>query len=343
MKAAVYKGERRVSIEERSTPEPRNDEVLVRVRAVGICGSDVHGFEGKIPERRPPGIIMGHEAAGEVAAVGSGVEAFTVGDRVVVNPLVACGRCFFCRHGWFHLCDNAFTIGSAIRVFRDGAMCEYIAISPGQLYPLPKEMSFEEGAAVEPASNAVHVLERAELEVGGSVVVIGTGTVGLMAVQAARLAGAGKVIAVDISESRLECARSLGANKTINPEKANPVEIVLAETERRGADIAVEAAGFASTYRSCLETVRKRGKIMALGFIEPEVAFAMKALIYREISVIGCTGFTYELPKTISLIAQGKLNVKPLITHSFPLEEAQQAFETAIDRGAGAIKVVLRL
>jgi len=341
MKAAVLKGTGEIAIEERPLPHPAEGEVVVRVRAAGICGSDVHGFEGKIPKRRPPGIIMGHEAAGEVAEVGTASGGFKPGDRVAIHPTTSCRECFACSRGWFHLCDSMITLGSAMRVFHDGVLCEYLAVPHHQLHRLPEEASFEMGVMVEPASNAVHLLDRGDLEVGGVIAVFGTGTIGLLVVQAARLAGARKVIAVDINPFRLERARELGAEVVVNAKERDPLEAIREETDGRGADVAVEAAGFTTTYLQSVEAVRKRGKVLALGFIDPEVTFPMRTVIYREISIVGCCGFTHEVETALALIASSRLQVKPLITHTFPLDAAQQAFQTAADPAADSIKVLV--
>jgi 2-desacetyl-2-hydroxyethyl bacteriochlorophyllide A dehydrogenase len=233
------------------------------------------------------------------------------------------------------------TLGSAMQVFHDGALCEYLAVPHRQLHRLPPEASFEMGAIVEPASNAVHLLDRGAVEVGSVIVVFGTGTIGLLVVQAARLAGARKVIAIDINPFRLQRARELGADVVVNAQDKDPLAAIQAETDGRGADVAVEAAGFSATYRQCVEAVRKRGKVLALGFIEPEATFPMHSVIYRELSIIGCSAFSHEVATALALIACGHLQVKPLITHTFPLDAAQEAFETAADPAANSIKVLI--
>jgi L-iditol 2-dehydrogenase len=341
VKAAVLKGTGQIAIEERPVPRPAAGEALVRIRASGICGSDVHGFQGRIPDRRPPGLVMGHEAAGEITETGSGAAGFKPGDRVAINPLIPCLQCYPCRRGWFHMCDSMITLGSAMRVFHDGAMCEYLAVPVRQLHRLPPEVSFELGAVAEPASNAVHLLDRGSPELGSVIAVFGVGAIGLLVVQTAKIAGARKVIAVDVNPFRLQRARELGAELVVNARQQDPVEVIRAETGGRGADLAVESAGFSSTYRQCTEAVRKRGKVLALGFMEPEAAFPMRSLIYRELSIIGCTAFSHEVDTALALMASGRLQAKPLITHTFPLEAAQKAFQTAADPAADSIRVLI--
>ncbi len=341
MKAAVLKGPKKIAVEERPVPKVAEGEALVRIRASGICGSDVHGFLGIIPKRRPVGLVMGHEAAGEIAEVGPGVSGFSPGDRVAINPLIPCGTCYSCRRGWFHICDSMITLGSAMQVFHDGTLCEYVAVPTAQLYRLPESVGYDAGAAAEPAGNAVHLLRRGTVDLGSTIAVFGAGAVGLMVVQAARLSGAHKVISIDVSPFRLEIALKLGADVVVDARQQNPIDAIVRETNGAYADIAVEAAGLAVTYRQCVEAVRKRGKVIALGFMEPEVTLPIRNVIYRELSIIGSTAFTYEIETVLTLFASGKLNPQPLITHTYPLDAVQEAFETAANPGAGSIKVMV--
>jgi 2-desacetyl-2-hydroxyethyl bacteriochlorophyllide A dehydrogenase len=276
-----------------------------------------------------------------VAEAGSAVSRFKAGDRVAVNPLIPCGECDACAHGWFHMCDAMVTFGSAMRVFHDGFMADYAAVPQRQLARLPDGVSFKEGAVVEPAGNAVHLLNRAVLETGGSVAVFGAGTIGLLVIQVARMAGARQVIAVEPNSFRLAQARACGADLAVDPHAEDPVAAILAATGGRGVDVAAETAGFASTYRACLEVARKRGTVAAFGFNEPEVTFPLRRLIFREVSIIGCTAFTYEIETALALMAGGRLDVRTLVTHTFPLERAQEAFQTAADAGSRSIKVLV--
>ena len=247
MKAAVIQGARSLVVEHRPDPTPGPGEVLVRIRSTGICGSDIHGFEGLIPDRRPPGLIMGHEAAGEIEQTGEGVEKWRAGDRVAIDPQVSCGACNSCLRGWGHLCDNRFNLGSSMLVFKHGTLCELISLPERQIHRMPDEVSYDEGAMVEPASCALHIFNRARLEVGAATVIIGTGAIGLIAVQVAKLMGGGKVIGVDRSAERLELARGFGADVLVNSSEEDPVDRILKETDGVGADAVVEAVGKSQT------------------------------------------------------------------------------------------------
>lgn len=341
MKAAVIQGPFVMKVEQRPDPEVGEDDVLVRVRAAGICGSDLHGFQGLSKDRRKPGLIMGHEAAGEVAAVGKKVTGLKKGDRIVIDPQRACGQCYACRNGWANLCDNMLVIGSSMRQFLNGAMCEYIAIPSRQIHRLADGVSFQEGAMLDPIGNALHIFGRSGVQIGDIVAIFGAGTIGLIAVQTARIKGVGKIISVDISAKRLKLAKQFGADIVVNSSIDDPVGVILGETNGRGADLVVEAVGHSVTYGNCVKSVRKRGKVMALGFLESEITIPIQPLLFREISIVGCTGFVFECDTALDLLAQGKLNVKPIITHEFPIDDVQLAFTTACDPKADALKTMV--
>jgi L-iditol 2-dehydrogenase len=341
MKAAVIAGANSMKVMEVETPAAGAGEVLVKVRAVGICGSDIHGFKGLIPHRRPVGLIMGHEACGEVVEVGRGEKRWAKGDRAAIDPQLSCGECYFCRRGWTNLCEKMSGIGSAMRGFRHGAMCEYVALPAMQLNRVPDGLTYAEGAMFEPAAHALHLFNRASVSVGETVVIVGAGTIGLVAVQVARLRGAGRIIAVDILPERLKLAAKLGADVTIDSSSGDPLPQVLEHTNGRGADIAVEAVGLSVTYDICLRSVRKRGTLLALGFADEKICLPSQKLLFSEISVLGCTGFSHESEVVLGLIAARKLDVRPLITHTFSLDDAQLAFETASNPDSNAIKVMI--
>jgi L-iditol 2-dehydrogenase len=343
MKAAVIRGPLSMKIEERPVPSVKENEVLVRVRAAGICGSDIHGFLGNSGKRRLPGLIMGHEAAGEVFELGSEVAGFAKGDRVAIDPQISCGQCVPCREGYANLCDNMMAIGSSMRKFCDGAMCEYIALPSRVLHKLAADVSFAEGAMVEPIANALHVMSRAGLKIGDTLAIFGAGTLGLILVQLAVLSGAGRIISIDVSEKRLAMAKGFGANVLVRADREDSVARVLEETNGMGADIVIEAAGPSVTYSAAIRSVRKRGKVAALGFSQAEVEIPVQSLLFREITIIGCGGFTSECETGLALLARKQLDVKPLITHEFPLDDVQLAFTKASDPSAGAVKIMILL
>ncbi|MFB9276050.1 zinc-dependent alcohol dehydrogenase [Cohnella cellulosilytica] len=341
MKAAVISAPYRFNIEDREAPSPASGEVLIRVRAVGICGSDVHGMEADGGSRRPPGLIMGHEAAGEIVAVGAGVDGWKAGDRVALNPQLYCGHCHACRRGWPNLCENGVTLGSARKQLTHGAMREYIAVPTRQIYKLPDNLSFDEGATLDFVGNAFHVMNRSNSQLGDCFLVIGTGAIGLVAVQLARLRGAGKIIAVDTSPAKLELARKFGADRVVNPLTEDVLAAVKEETDGYGADVVLEMVGLPSTYETAVRAAKMQGTVMALGFAANEVTLPIQPLLFNEVTIVGCTGFSFEGPVVLDMIADGRIDVKPLITHEYPLEDIERGFEALLDKKSDAIKVII--
>lgn len=341
MRAAVFTAPYTFEIQERPTPTPRENEVLIAIKSVGICGSDIHPYMGDGIERRQPGIIMGHEASGIVHTVGQGVTAWKAGDRVIINPQIRCGHCEMCRQGHYHLCDHMLLIGSSMRRFLDGAMCEFITMPQDQLLSLPDTVSFDEGTLLDPLGNAIHVVNRGEVKLGDCVVILGAGTIGLLIAQTARLAGAAKVIVIDVVPEKLELAKQVGADAVFDSRDSTVAEQIKAMTGGQGADVVIEAVGIGATYAMSMDLVKKRGTVVALGFAQAEIPFPLKQLVYNEVRILGSTGYVTECAATIELLEKKKLTLAPLITHTFPLEEIGTAFNTLCDRQACAIKVIL--
>lgn len=341
MKAAVFRGPFKFELCERERPVPKEGEVLVRIRAVGICGSDLHPYKGNGVDRREPGIIMGHEAAGDVEAIGEGVTRWKRGDRVAINPQINCGECSMCKKGFPHLCDRSLLIGSSMRGFLDGAMCEYITISEKQLYILPDEVSYDYGTFLDPLGNAIHLINRAGVKLGDQVVIIGTGTIGLLAVQTAKLAGAVKVIAVDLSDYKLERAKQVGADVCLNSKDPKFIEKVMIETNGIGPDVVVEAVGISTTYNLALQICRKRGVVIALGFTKPEIELNIQQIVYKELHVLGSTGYADECGTTLEYLRKNLVDIESVITHRFPLERVKEGFDELCRPDSNAIKVIL--
>ena len=339
MKAAVLRGEKRIEIEDRPVPEIGEREVRVAVRSVAICGSDLHGFQGAIPDRRPVGLTMGHELAGVVAETGRSVTHVKDGDRVAVDPQISCGRCGPCRNGWRNICENVEILGSAMRGYREGANAEFVAVPGENVYGMPDALPFDEGAMAEPVGNAIHLVRRTGVKSGSRVVVIGTGAIGLVALQAAKAAGAEKVTTVDISAFKRDLALQLGADEALDPMAGDVVAQVRDDTDGAGVDIVLECCGIAQTYRMAIDLARKRGVVGVFGFLDEEIAFPMRSIIFSELTLIGSTGFFWPDDPALEMMAERQVDVRPLITHTFRLEQAQEAYESA--ESPGAIKVVI--
>ncbi len=342
MKAAVIRNApRRICIEDVPCPQAGEGEVLVHVKACGLCGSDVHGFLDENSKGRVEGLIMGHEPAGVVAACGEGAERFRPGDRVVIDPQFSCGTCYACRHAWYNICEEGGIIGSALRGFHNGAMAEYVAVKERHLHRLPDAMSFEEGALMEPVSNAIHAVNRAGIKLGDRVAVMGAGTIGLCMIQAAKAAGAGAIAAIDVSDYHLEMARELGADYTVNSRSCDPIQAVKELFGGIGADVTIEAVGLGETYRQATLMTRKRGTFVFFGAAKETAELHLYPILHRELNVVGCTGFDVELDTGLSLVSTGKIRVKPLITHTFSILDTARAIQTAVERPGEVLKAVL--
>ncbi len=342
MKALVLKEYRRFAIEDIAIPDLQPDEVLIRVRACGICGSDVHGMDGSSGRRIPP-IVMGHEAAGEIAKIGSAVTGWEIGDRVTLDSTIYCGECWYCRRGQVNLCENRRVLGvSCAEYRRHGAFTEFVAVPQRILYRLPDNLSFEQAAMVEAVSVAAHAVKRTPLEKGASTVVVGTGMIGLLVVQMLRVAGCKQIIAIDLDESRLALAAKFGATQTFKAGNSDVPEKIRALTDGRGADAAFEVVGLPQTVKTAIDCVRKSGSVTLVGNLKPQVDLPLQSVVTRELSLIGTCASAGEYPACLDLIAGGKINVTEFISATAPLEEGPQWFERLYAGENGLMKVLLK-
>jgi len=342
MKSLLLSAYNHLEIADFPAPEPGPDEVLVRVEACGICGSDVHGYDGSSGRRIPP-IVMGHEAAGTVAAVGANVKGHAVGDRVTFDSTVFCGTCIFCQRGDVNLCDNRQVIGVSCGDYRrHGAFAEYVAIPQRILYHLPDNLSFAEAAMLEAASVALHAVRVSEVKDGETTLVIGAGMIGLLTLQAARALGCARVMIADIDASRLELARNVGADEILDSSGAELVAEVLKRTEGRGVDLAFEAVGRNETVNTAIDCTRKGGTVTLIGNIQPEVALPLQKVVTRQLRLQGSCASAGEYPQAIELIANGKIVVSPLITAIARLEEGPRWFARLHAREPNLMKVIVQ-
>jgi L-iditol 2-dehydrogenase len=322
-------------------PEPAADEVLLRVEACGICGSDVHGYDGSSGRRIPP-IVMGHEAAGTVAAVGGAVTEWKPGDRVTFHSTLFCGACDYCKRGQLNLCDHRSLVGVSIPEFRrDGAYAEYIAVPARAVYRLPDSLGFPEAAMLEAVSVALHAVKVTELEGGETALVIGAGMIGLLTLQALRVAGVSRILIADIDETRLEQARRLGVDAALRLTGAALVEEVQRLTGGRGVDAVLEAVGRNETVNAGIDALRKGGTITLIGNIQPEVTLPLQKVVTREIRLQGTAAIADEYPQAIELVAGGRIQVKPMISAVAPLAEGPEWFRRLYAHEPGLMKVVL--
>jgi L-iditol 2-dehydrogenase len=341
MKSLLLSSYNNLEIAEMPVPAVGASEVLVRVEACGICGSDVHGYDGGSGRRIPP-IVMGHEAAGTVASVGSGVTGFVVGDRVTFDSTVYCGECAFCKRGEVNLCDNRQVIGVSCGDYRrHGAFAEYVAVPQRILYQLPDGIAFSEAAMLEAASVALHAVRVSDVKSGETALVIGAGMIGLLTLQAAHALGCAKVLIADIDETRLKLARDVGADATLFGSGEKIVAEVMKLTSGRGVDITYEAVGRNETVATAIDCTRKGGTVTLIGNIRPEVTMPLQKVVSRQLRLQGSCASAGEYPQAIELIAAGKIKVGPLITAVAPLEDGPRWFSRLHAGEPNLMKVIL--
>ena len=341
MKALLYT--QPYTFEYTDVPDPTvgDDDVLVRVKACGICGSDVAGHTGKTGRRLPP-LVMGHEAAGVVERVGRNVSGFTAGDRICFDSTVYCNQCPACKQGLFNRCVKRQVLGVSVPEFkRDGAFAELLAVPHWICARLPDPMSFVQAALLEPASIGVHAASRAPITSSDTVVVIGAGTIGLFILQAAKLRGAKTVVACDLNEFRLGLARQVGADVCIHSGKTDLRQEILKITEGRGADVVLEAVGFGETFRQAVSLARTGGHVVAIGNLQKEVEFNLQELVSRELTFTGSYASSGEFRTCIDLIASSQINVAPLVSEVLPLSEGPAAFKRLLEAKENLLKIVL--
>lgn len=340
MKALVLEAYNHLVYEDVPEPTIADDEVLIEVKACGICGSDVHGMDGSTGRRIPP-VIMGHEAAGVIREVGSAVTGWGPGERVTFDSTIYCGECFYCRSGQVNLCENRRVLGVSPGTYRQhGAFAELVAVPARILYRLPGAVSFIQAAMLEPLSVAFHAVSLPRIKLGDSAVVVGAGMIGLLVIRALRLAGCGQIIAVDLDETRLAAARTFGADVGLISGPDAPAR-VQALTEGRGADLGFEVVGVTAAVQTALASVRKGGSLTLVGNLSPTVELPLQSVVTRQIALYGSCASSGEYPACIEMLARGAVDVGPLVSAVAPLSEAAGWFERLYRREAGLMKVIV--
>ena len=344
MKALLLTAPSTLAIVDFPTPAIADDEVLVRIHACGICGSDFHGWDGSSGRRQAP-LIMGHEAAGEIVATGPRVEKWRAGDRVTFDSTIYCGVCHFCCQGQINLCENRRVVGVSPTEYKQhGAFAEFVAVPSRILYRLPDTLPFDQAAMIEPVSIAVHAVQRITIAATDTVVVVGSGMIGLLIVQALRWAGAKRIVAVDLAENRLTLARRLGATHTFNPSTSDVAAEVARLTEGLGADAAFEVVGLTPTVNLAIAVLKRSGSCVLVGNLSPKTQdFPLQAVVTKEITVTGTCSSAGEYPLCLDLIARGVIDVKPMIETVAPLEDGAAWFEKLSAKDGGKyMKVILQ-
>ena len=338
MKAAVFYGPNQpLKIEEVPTPEPGPGQLLIKTAACGVCHTDLHYIDHGVPTFKKPPLILGHEPSGTVAALGANVSSFKEGDKVLLPAVLTCGQCAFCRTGRENICLSMVMFGNNI----DGAYAEYVLAPAKDTFHLPNEIPLQEGSIIADAiSTPFHAIKnRAEVKPGDSVVVLGCGGVGINLVQVAAAVG-GFVIAVDISSEKLNWAKKLGADVTINPKEDEQWTKTVRKLTGGGADIAIEAIGNPSTIETAFASLRAGGRLVVLGYTHKDISLNAGKIMYREMEIVGSLGCRpVDYPKLIELCRMGKIKVKDLVTSRFTLDQINDAFDV-LRKGEGLRSII---
>jgi len=343
MKALLLSEYNKLEMTDLAGPVPGPDELLIQVAACGICGSDVHGYDGSTGRRIPP-IVMGHEAAGVVVAAGAEVRGYAPGDRVTFDSTVFCGTCEYCRTGDVNLCNDRQVIGVSCGEYRRaGAFAELLTVPARVAYHLPEGLSFPEAAMLEAVSVALHGVAVSEMKGDETVLVIGAGMIGLLLLQAARATGLGSahVFVSDVDASRLQLAASMDAEETFLASGAQLTAEIMKRTSGRGVDVVLEAVGRDETIATAIDCVRKGGTVVLVGNISPQVNLPLQKVVSRQIRLQGSCASAGEYPEAMQLMAAGRIKVAPLITAVAPLADGPSWFERLHSREPNLMKIVL--
>jgi L-iditol 2-dehydrogenase len=341
MKALVLTAYNEFMFSEVPQPELASDEVLVRVKSCGICGSDVHGMDGSTGRRKPP-VIMGHEAAGVIESVGNAVSEWQAGDRVTFDSTIYPLADWYTRKGLYNLSENRKVLGVSCDEYRrNGAFAEYVNVPQHILYKIPEEVSFDHAAMVEPAAVALHAISLSPFACSDTVLVVGAGMIGLFIVQLLRATGAGTIIAIDPLDDRLEMARELGADCVDKPDGSRWRACAKENTAGRGADLAFDAVGNSSAIRTAIDQLRNNGCLTLVGNLAKAAEIPLQYVVTRQIRLQGSCAICGEYPAVLDLIKQGRLTMGRLLSATAPLSEGAKWFQRLQAKEPGLLKVVL--
>lgn len=343
MKVAVMNGIGKMGFEERDIPEPKADEVLVKLEYVGICGSDLHYYEtGAIGDYvvKPP-FVLGHEPGGTVVEVGKNVTHLKVGDRVALEPGKTCGHCEFCKQGKYNLCPEVVFFATPPV---DGVFQEYVAHEADLCFKLPENVSTLEGALIEPLAVGFHAAIQGDAHLGQKAVVMGAGCIGLVSMMALKARGVSEVYVVDIMEKRLEKAMELGASGVINGAREDVLERVKELTDNKGMDLVIETAGTEITTRQAIHMAKKGSVIVLVGYSKSgEMKLPMSLVLDKELTFKTVFRYRHIYPMAIDAVASGKVNLKGIVTNIFTLDEAQKAMDYSVNNKADIVKAVIKI
>ena len=343
MKVAVMEGIGKMAVVQRPVPEPKDDEVLVKVEYVGVCGSDLHYYEsGAIGNYvvQPP-FVLGHEAGGTVVKVGAGVTHLSVGDKVALEPGKTCGKCEFCREGKYNLCKDVIFFATPPV---DGVFQEYVAHEAALCFKIPDNMDTMEAALIEPLAVGFHAARQGGARLGQTAVIFGAGCIGLVSMMACMAMGITKVYVVDVMDNRLKKAEELGASAVINGKNEDAAERIMALTNGRGADLAIETAGTEITANQAIHTVRKGANIVMVGYSKSgKMNLEMSLALDKEVTFKTVFRYRHIYPMAIEAVASGKVRVKDIVTNIFTLDDIQNAMDQSVSNKAEIVKSVIKI
>ena len=344
MKALRFTEPNKFSYDEVQTPKIKEDEVLIKIKRVGICGSDLDLLSGDMPHIKNGfttyPLIPGHEWSGQIVEIGSKVKEFQVGDRVVGDVSIGCGSCDHCREGKFNLCPNRVVTGSYRN--KDGAYAEYMTMPYRHVYKIPDNISYDEAALIEPAATSYYGVQRGRISFGETVLVIGDGPIGLTSLQCAKAAGASKVLLVGSWDEKLNIGKELGASDIFNYHNGSISSWVKSITGGMGVDVVIESSGSASTVDECLLSLKPGGRIVLLSlYSKYSFETRINDIIIKDCDVIGVLASRNTFRPTLAMMSNGTIKAKPLITHHFKLEEFSKALQIITDRKECRIKMLL--
>ena len=343
MKVAVMLGIGKMGFEERDIPQPKDDEVLVKLEYVGICGSDLHYYEsGAIGDYvgKPP-FVLGHEPGGTVVEVGKNVTHLKVGDRVALEPGKTCGHCEFCKTGRYNLCpDVVFFATPPV----DGVFQEYVAHEAGLCFKLPDNVSTMEGALIEPLAVGFHAARQGGAQAGQVAVVTGAGCIGLVSMMALKAMGVSKVYSVDVMDKRLDKALELGADGVINGSREDAVKKVMELTGGMGCDLVIETAGTEITTRQAVQMTKKGATIVLVGYSKTgEIKMPISLALDKELTFKTVFRYRHIYPMAIDAVASGRVNLKGIVTNEFALDDIQEAMDESVNNKADIVKAVVKI